>query len=151
MKTVKVSCKVHNILANALKKHLKNEKYYPHCFMLGKNKKGIVAEALTVRNVPGDGCNEMPYLQVSSLAQRMIDIYKKEAIPCGLARVGSFKLENSKLFGDRGYSLLEVNGFIISMTKEGAKVEKSICRTRDIEDLCYAVVNPNKKEVIKNG
>lgn len=134
---IEISAPAFNVLSRALKSF--HKKYgsnsedshnYPYCFLLGKNKNGILTKATRLKragNMDHDACNKMANIAASIIAKASIKIYKEHAIPCGIARVGSFRLDQR--FGTRGHSLEEVGamgGFILSMTKEGIKVEQSI-------------------------
>ncbi len=155
--TIKIAVSVYNALCRALKNFKKRPKKlssdsYPYCYLLGKNKGGIFTEMVRLKRAGynegvGDNCYRMINISPSVIALASVEIYKEQAIPCGIARVGEFRLDQS--FGDRGGSLNEVGkmgGFILSMVKDGIKIEQYIKGI--VKTLEYAIVK-NEKQIRK--
>lgn len=156
---------VFNILSRALKKRLRSshaagEDSQPFTFVLGKNSNDVVTRAIAVNKHTKyyGGCYRMASVNSSEMAKALMSIYQAKAIPCGVARVGRFRLSDKS--SSRGNSLNEVSkmgGFILSMTKEGTKIEfyKDDYSRRCSELQMKVVMSASKikkgREVKKNG
>jgi hypothetical protein len=90
-RVVKVTERMHNLFSDALA-HIEDEErgdegeIYPICYLIGKNRKGIIAGARRLTGI--GGCGYMITIDARDVAKRMAELYRYGYTPCGIARMG---------------------------------------------------------------
>ena len=115
----------------------------PVCFLLGK-KDEIVSKAVAFQKGKFirimSGCGQMPTLNPEEIAINTAKLAEKGYIPCGIARVGSFDVNQEYQRGDSMSQIQQFGPgfFILSFGRTGIKIQSP--RNYDIVTNSYEVV-----------
>jgi len=146
---VNVTADVHNRLTEDAKRF---NTYFPHCYLLGMDKDGVVTETARITIGKGNGgCECMPTLYDRYMAKAA---GKLKGTPCGVARVGDSFNVNADKGADSGLSDLGQLGlFMISYNRRSdyISVDKRVQQGKMAHKYRYGVVPNKRKEVKTNG
>jgi hypothetical protein len=144
MNTLKVDYKLHNRFVKRLNayQHGRHNRRYPDCLMLGKNRKGIIRNAVPLPT--NGGCYEMAHIIPDEISIGMTKLIKKGLIPCGIIRIGWFDRGGTHRVGSARNEISRMGdgGLFITFSKERVDVlyVKRGTQYRQDETLVYGLV-----------
>jgi hypothetical protein len=123
--------------------------HYAKSFMLGRDKNYLICRAIPMKS--NGGCYAMPSIPAEFLSKAMIEIYKEDLIPCGIARTGNFYVGQDER-GSIISQLRHLNTEAILLSFSGAD---EVMKLEEVGDKKKSILKlfvvPDKNKQMKGG
>ena len=139
---VLIDKKLYNQICELRYDFINNDKHFPDCYMLGKDKNNIIKKLISLEGGGGDNCHRMISITATSMTKGIVYLIREKLTPCGILRIGKFDGEPEY---ERGASLRQLcnkfkNAYIISLGKNNRVVIEQSYKRGRVKNLSYAIV-----------